>query len=342
LDYSSTYGNSGELFAAAGRRDTASLVVSLPKGSDGEILAESFRSKLAGPNRTISIAVAASGGGPSSNDLEEVLVGENYAAVVEAANGLTAEIQKMSGVINVSNDASSADPDAPIVRVDGQRAVTIRGTITAKNTQSVQRQVQTAAALVVPAGVELKTGGVFQDVDRTFRQMGIAMLAGMLLVYVVMVVTQRSFVTPFVIMLSLPLAAIGAIGALFVTQRALGLPALMGILMLVGLVVTNAIVLMAFVEQLRARGTPLREALLQAGLTRLRPILMTALTTIFVLVPLALGLGGESAGLIGAELATVVIGGLFTSTFLTLVVVPVVYTFLRRRGPKVRPDATAS
>jgi len=164
------------------------------------------------------------------------------------------------------------------------------------------------------------------------------MLAGMALVYAVMVLTQRSFVTPFVIMLSLPLAAIGAVGALFVTQRALGLPALMGILMLVGLVVTNAIVLMAFVEQLRARGMPLREALLQGGLTRLRPILMTALTTIFVLVPLALGLGSESAGIIGAELATVVIGGLFTSTFLTLVVVPVVYSYLRRRGPKVQPE----
>lgn len=159
----------------------------------------------------------------------------------------------------------------------------------------------------------------------------------MVLVYTIMVVTQRSFV----IVLSLPLALIGAFGALFITQNALGLPALMGLLMLIGLVVTNAIVLIAFVEQLRARGLNMHDALVKAGRTRLRPILMTAFTTTFVLLPMALSLGSEGGGIIGAELATVVIGGILASTFLTLVVLPVVYSFLRKKGPKLSSEAEA-
>ncbi|MEE9203111.1 MAG: efflux RND transporter permease subunit, partial [Dehalococcoidia bacterium] len=127
---------------------------------------------------------------------------------------------------------------------------------------------------------------------------------------------------------SLPLASIGALAALYLTQRTLGLPALIGILMLIGLVVTNAIVLIAFVEQLRARGLGLYEALVLGGRTRLRPILMTAFTTSFALIPLAVIV--SEGGIISAELATVVIGGLMTSTFLTLVVIPVVYSLFRR------------
>jgi HAE1 family hydrophobic/amphiphilic exporter-1 len=159
--------------------------------------------------------------------------------------------------------------------------------------------------------------------------MGIAMAISVVLVFAVMVITMRSFASPFVIVFSLPLASIGALGALAITQRSLGLPALMGILMLIGLVVTNAIVLVVFVEQLRQQGRTMRDALIEAVRTRLRPILMTAFTTIFALMPLAV-LPGESSGIIGAELATVVIGGLITSTFLTLVVIPVVYNLVRR------------
>ena len=219
--------------------------------------------------------------------------------------------------------------------MDGQRSVAVTGIITDNNTQRVQRQVRLQVDKVgLPAGVQLSTGGVFASANDAFARMGIAMLLSILLVYAVMVVSQRSFVTPFVIILSLPLATIGALGGLLVTQRTLGLPALIGLLMLIGLVVTNAIVLVAFVEQQRAQGVGMMEALVRGGRTRMRPSLMTALTTIFVLMPLALGVGGQGEGLIGSELATVVIGGLMTSTLLTLVVVPVVYSRLRRRGPK--------
>ncbi len=181
---------------------------------------------------------------------------------------------------------------------------------------------------------------MFQDINEVFVQMGIAMATGVGLVLLVMLVTLRSFVTPFIIIFSLPLAAIGALGVLAITQRTLGLPALMGMLMLIGLVVTNAIVLIVFVEQLRAQGRTISQALVEGGRTRLRPILMTAFATIFALLPLAV-LPGKSSGIIGAELATVVIGGLVTSTFLTLVVIPVVYSLLRRKGPKPVTGAMA-
>ncbi len=335
--YRSTYGATGQFTGANVRANAVNLVVRLSSEADVEAVAESLRLDLAGPGRTVSVSQSG-GGGPSSNALQLMLTGEDYPLLADTANRLTAELQHLDGLVNVSNDVipvSALNGSAPITRIGGNRAVTISGTITARNTQAMQVQVRQAAARVgLPPGVELATGGVFADINRSFQQMGIAMLMGVVLVYAVMVVAQRSFVTPFVIVLSLPLAAIGALGALFITQRALGLPALIGLLMLVGLVVTNAIVLIAFVEQLRARGLSLRDALLEGGRTRLRPILMTALTTIFVLLPLALGLGGQSAGLIGAELASVVIGGLLTSTLLTLVVIPVVYSYLRRRDPK--------
>ena len=150
------------------------------------------------------------------------------------------------------------------------------------------------------------------------------MAVGIILMYFVMVGSLGSLRNPFVIITSLPLALIGVTVALAVTGRTLGLPAMMGLLLLIGIVVTNAIVLIAFVEQLRERGMTVTDALIAGGRVRLRPILMTALTTSFALLPLAAFAGGEG-GIISAELATVVIGGLISSTALTLVVVPVVY-----------------
>ncbi|MGB2582695.1 MAG: efflux RND transporter permease subunit, partial [Dehalococcoidia bacterium] len=140
---------------------------------------------------------------------------------------------------------------------------------------------------------------------------------------------------PLIIMVSLPLASIGALLGLLITGHTLGMSAMMGVLMLVGIVLTNAIVLIALVEQLRKEGTSTYDALVEGGRTRLRPILMTALTTMFAMVPLAFGVGGGT--LIAGELAVVVIGGLFSSTLLTLLVIPVIYSLvdgLRQRGRK--------
>ena len=150
------------------------------------------------------------------------------------------------------------------------------------------------------------------------------MLISIGVVYIVMVIVFGSLLDPFIILFSLPLAIIGAIAALLITGLPLGISAMIGMLMLIGIVVTNAIVLLDLVEQLRRKGYSVEHALYHAGRTRVRPILMTALATILALTPLALGVNKGS--IIAAELGTVVIGGLFTSTLLTLVVVPVVYS----------------
>jgi HAE1 family hydrophobic/amphiphilic exporter-1 len=155
-----------------------------------------------------------------------------------------------------------------------------------------------------------------------FRSMGVAIL----LVYVMMVLTFNSLVTPFVILFSLPLATIGAFPALLLSGRPIGVSALIGFLMLIGIVVTNAIVLLDLVERLRSQGHSTKDALIEGGRTRVRPILMTAIATILALIPLAAGLSQGS--IIAAELGTVVIGGLFSSTFLTLLVIPVLYSLV--------------
>ncbi|MCY4108346.1 MAG: efflux RND transporter permease subunit [Chloroflexi bacterium] len=242
------------------------------------------------------------------------------------------EIQALNvGGVTLGEIAEVKVEDGPVqvVRVDGKRAVSISGAITADNTGAVNADVdRVVAAAALPAGVEVSTGGVFEQIQEIFVSMGIALVVAIVLVYLVMVASLGSLMNPLVIILSLPLASIGALGALFITQRELGVPALMGTLMLVGLVVTNAIVLITFVEQLRQQGMSVREALEVGGGLRVRPILMTAFTTIFALLPLAIFVP-ENAGLVGAELATVVIGGLLTSTFLTLVVVPVLYSYAK-------------
>jgi HAE1 family hydrophobic/amphiphilic exporter-1 len=152
------------------------------------------------------------------------------------------------------------------------------------------------------------------------------MFVAVVLVYVMMVLTFNSLITPFIILFSLPLATIGAFPALFITGRPIGISALIGFLMLIGIVVTNAIVLLDLVERLRRQGETADEALIEGGRTRVRPILMTAIATILALMPLAAGLNEGS--IIAAELGTVVIGGLFSSTFLTLIVIPVVYSLV--------------
>ena len=222
-----------------------------------------------------------------------------------------------------------------IARSDGQRAASITGAITAEDTRKIGREVQRKIdAISLPPGVEITSGGIFQQVAEGFQDIFLAMGIGILLVYLVMVASLGSLRNPFVIITSLPLALIGAMAALALTGRTLGLPAMMGLLLLIGIVVTNAIVVIAFVEQLRERGSSIYDALVEGGRIRLRPILMTAFTTSFALLPLA-AFTSETGGIIGAELATVVIGGLISSSFLTLIVVPVIYTLLHDSIPEL-------
>ena len=187
------------------------------------------------------------------------------------------------------------------------------------------------AALDAAPGVSIVSGGIFADIAEGFRAVIISMAVGVVLVYLVMVASLGSLRNPLVIVTSLPLALIGVLVALAVTGHSLGIAAMMGILLLIGIVVTNAIVLITFVEQLRRRGLSVYDALVTGGRVRLRPILMTALTTSFALVPLAAT--AQEGGIVSAELATVVIGGLASSTLLTLFAVPIVYTLFHDTIP---------
>lgn len=349
--YTSSVGGGFAFGGPGGGLTTINMTARLTEGTDATVMADLLRNDLAGPGRTVFIELA-QGGGPPAGDLEVRLIGEDYTSLIQASDSLIGPIGELEGVINIRSnaiDVRDAGPFAgaaiPITRVDGRRTVTISGVITAQDTRAVSAEIDRVIEEVgLPPGVERETGGVFADIQEVFTQMIIAMGIGAVLVYAVMFIAQRSFITPLIILIAVPLAFTGAIAALFITGRALSLPGLMGLLMLIGLVVTNAVVLIAFVDQLRGRGARIRDALIQGGQARIRPILMTALTTSFVLLPLALE-EGQSGGIIGAELATVIIGGLMTSTVLTLVVIPVVYRLLRRENrelPGTPPIGTPS
>ncbi|MGP5034295.1 efflux RND transporter permease subunit [Brachybacterium alimentarium] len=187
----------------------------------------------------------------------------------------------------------------------------------------------------LPEGVEASVGGTAADIDETFGQLGIAMLAAILLVYVLLVWIFKSLIQPLILLVSIPFAATGALGLLIITGVPLGLPSMIGLLMLVGIVVTNAIVLIDLVNQYRRRGMGLDEALHAGAAKRLRPILMTAAATIFALLPMALGITGNG-GFIAQPLAVVVIGGLISSTLLTLLIVPVLYRLAEGPGERRR------
>ena len=241
-----------------------------------------------------------------------------------------------AGAVPVDELAELVMKEGPvsISRTDGVRSSTIQADIVADDTQAVGVLVdEKIAALNLPPGVSVSSGGIFADIEEGFQAIFITMAVGVVLVYLVMVASLGSLRNPFVIVTTLPLALIGVLVALAITGRPLGLPAMMGMLLLIGIVVTNAIVLIAFVEQQRAKGMAVRDALLSGARVRLRPILMTALTTSFALLPLAIETGG--GGLISAELATVVIGGLVSSTALTLLVLPIVYLLFNDSIPRL-------
>jgi multidrug efflux pump subunit AcrB len=175
----------------------------------------------------------------------------------------------------------------------------------------------------LPSGVEVSYGGGLKMITDGFISIGIAMAVAVGLVFLVMSMTFGGLLTPIIILSSLLFIPVGALGALLITGQALSMSAMIGMLMLVGIVVTNAVVLLDRVEKNRKSGIQITEAIVEASKTRLRPILMTACATMLALVPLALS--SSSTSLISGGLAITVIGGLFTSTLLTLVVVPVIY-----------------
>lgn len=240
---------------------------------------------------------------------------------------------------DVATIANEAAPDA-INRRDGTRLVAVSAVINGSDTSGISRRATTLVqSISLPAGVRLDTGGTSEDINQSFQSMFEAIGIAIAIVFIILVIFFRSIITPFVILVSMPLALIGGISALLVTRSALGLPALLGVLMVFGIVVSNAILLIDFAE--RAREThSTQDALLIAGATRLRPILMTAFATVVALLPVALGISTSGGGgLISQSLAVVVVGGLISSTVFTLVVVPVVYSVIVRRSGRLRAIA---
>lgn len=199
---------------------------------------------------------------------------------------------------------------------------------TDKATEASAAIEERVSEIELPSGVSYDVGGVTEQIQESFTQLGLAMLAAIAIVYLVLVVTFGGALTPFVVLFSLPYAIIGGLVALLITGETISVSALIGALMLIGIVVTNAIVLIDRVIHKEEAGLSTREALLEAAGTRLRPILMTALATIGALAPLALGL--EGGALISKGLGVTVIGGLTSSTLLTLLIVPIVYEFFAR------------
>jgi HAE1 family hydrophobic/amphiphilic exporter-1 len=234
----------------------------------------------------------------------------------------------------IADNVTIVSEPTNIKQIDGVRTSTVTASVTKKDVGAVTSEAQKEIDSVESEfNVTASQGGVSEEMNKTFRDMGIAMIIAILISFAIVVVSFRSILSALLIMVSLPLASIGALLGLLVTGNTLGASGMMGMVMLVGIVLTNAIVLLALVDQLRKQGMSSYDALVIGGRTRIRPILMTAITTMVGLVPLALGYG--QGILLASELAIVVLGGLISSTLLTLIVVPVLYSLtdgIRRRA----------
>jgi HAE1 family hydrophobic/amphiphilic exporter-1 len=228
-----------------------------------------------------------------------------------------------------------------ITREGQERYVTVSSDVFGRNIGDVNKDInERLDEMSLPPGYSIKYGGEMEQIVDAFSSLILALLLAIVLVYMVMAAQFESLLHPFTIMFSLPLAFTGSALGLVLTGRALSVPAFIGVIMLAGIVVNNAIVLVDYINTLRGRGMDRLEAILKAGPTRLRPILMTTLTTILGLIPLALGIGeGAEAQ---APMATVVIGGLTTSTILTLVIIPVIYTLFDDISIKFRRKKAGS
>lgn len=271
-------------------------------------------------------------------NIGQIIIDEtSYTIYVQAESPpqTTAALQALSiptrtGPVRLDSLASVGVVDGPtsISTANGIRTATITATPAGDNLATASSAVQAAVtATVLPAGASAALGGVTADQGDAFGQLGIALLVAILIVYVVMVATFKSLLQPLLLLVSVPFAATGAIALQVITGIPLGVPSIIGVLMLIGIVVTNAIVLIDLVNQYRVAGMTVAQAVVEGTSRRLRPILMTALATIFALLPLAIGITGHG-GFISKPLALVVIGGLISSTVLTLIVLPVLYALV--------------
>lgn len=273
-------------------------------------------------------------------DINVIVKRDAKAAALSIDDVLKTEIKTTLGTMMTIGELVNVEEGTTLnslSRSKGEYFATVSATIIgddiSKATSAADKKID---KLDLPKGVTTGVSGVAADMQETFTQLGIAMLAAIAIVYFILVVTFGEGLAPFAILFSLPFAVIGAFVGLYVTNQTISVSVMMGLLMLIGIVVTNAIVLVDRIIHMERDGLGMREAILEAGATRLRPILMTAIATIGAMIPMAIGNGGS--GLISKDLAITVIGGLLSSTLLTLVVVPIVYEMLSKMLKKNRKD----
>lgn len=253
-------------------------------------------------------------------NLENLLIGTPTGTNVPLSQVASLEIAK--GPIQIN-------------RSDQVRTASISSQIAGRDLGSISEEIiEKLNSYEMPRGYEYKFGGEREDMVESFRSLALAMLLAIILVYMILASQFESLLNPFIIMFTVPLAIAGGTLGLFITRRTLSVPSIIGGIMLAGIVVNNAIVLIDYINTLRGKGIERDEAILQAGPTRLRPILMTTLTTVLGLLPLALGIGDGAEA--QAPMATVVICGLLLSTLLTLVFIPVMYIVFDNFVTKIR------
>ena len=349
-----SFGGSSTVDITVTANDSDSLltgVTAVAKSLEGAVGTTETNTSLADKQRTIQVTVdrkKAAAKGLSEIALSGIVAGlmqPSNIGSINVNNVLTniyivpkkpattlAQIKNLSvptlaGNVKLSSLAKVSVVEIPvsITTEKGDRTAKVMLTPDGKNLGATTVDVnKRLAKLDLPAGVTATLGGVSASQAQSFSDLGMALLAAIAIVFIVMVATFRSIRQPLVLLISIPFAATGAFVALLVTDTALDISALIGMLLLVGIVVTNAIVLIDLINQYRREGKGIQDSIMDGARQRLRPILMTALATIFALSPLAIGITG-SGGFISKPLAIVVIGGLFSSTVLTLVIVPVLY-----------------
>jgi HAE1 family hydrophobic/amphiphilic exporter-1 len=295
----------------------ASAIASAVQGSvDGQV---ATRYRMGGEEIDIKVALR----DETAGDLHKL-----GGIMIPSPAGLQVPLEEVADVV-IGEGPSS------INRVDQVRVISVSSGIFGRDLNSVMKDVKAGIdRYPLPQGYTIEYGGENQEMVEAFTSLAKALVMAIILVYMIMASQFESLVYPFIIMFSVPFALTGAVGGLVLTGRSLNVASFLGIIMLTGIVVNNAIVLVDYINTLRSRGTERNEAILKAGPVRLRPILMTTLTTVLGLIPMTLGLG-EGAEL-QAPLATAVIGGLLFSTVLTLVVIPVMYTIVDDMGIRMR------
>ncbi len=242
--------------------------------------------------------------------------------MVPAAGGRTVELGNIAKTIMTNTPVQ-------INRKYQQRIIDVTANVTGRDLGSVSADIQKKLdGIKVPTGFQVVQSGNIEQQKSTFASLALALLLAIVMVYMVMASQFQSLVDPFIIMFTVPLGMAGVVWALFLTGTTLSVTSFEGVIVMVGIVVSNGILLIDYINRLRKRGVELHEAVTLGGRTRLRPILMTSLATVLGLLPMALGMGGDRSQ---APLAIAVIGGLTVSTFLTLIFVPTLYTVFEER-----------